>query len=72
MVADQDHYSVTLIVWCMKLKLKIYMNILVRIEKCLISEIILVSQNIMMIRTNKWLAKWKMNQVVSLLKNVLD
>ena len=53
MVADQDHYSVTLIVWCMKLKLKIYMNILVRIEKCLISEIILVSQNIMMIRTNK-------------------
>ena len=39
-------------VYCMKLKLKMYMNYLVAIKKCLISVIIQLSQNTMMIQTN--------------------
>ena len=43
---------VFLIVWCMKLKWKMYMKILVRINKCLILAIILLIQKIIMIQTN--------------------
>ena len=39
-------------VYCMKLKLKMYMNYLAAIKKCLISVIIQLSQNTMMIQTN--------------------
>ena len=35
-----------------EIKLKIFMKILVRIKKCLILEIVQLSQNIMMIQTN--------------------
>ena len=52
MVKTQDYYSLTLIVWCVKLKIKIFMRILIRIEKCSILAIIHLSQNIMMIQTN--------------------
>ena len=37
------------IVWCLKLRPKMFMKILVRIKKCLILVIIQVSQNIMII-----------------------
>ena len=40
MVTNQDYYSLILIVWSMKLKLKMFMKILVRIKKCLILVII--------------------------------
>ena len=40
MVTNQDYHSLILIVWSMKLKLKMFMKILVRIKKCLILVII--------------------------------
>ena len=49
MATNQDYYSQILKAWCMKLKLKVFMMILVRIEKCLILVIILLSQNMTMI-----------------------
>ena len=52
MVTAQDYSSLTLIVSCMKLKLKMFMKILVGINKCLILAIIHLSQNIMVIQTN--------------------
>ena len=36
MVTTQDYYSLALIVWSTKLKLKMFIKILVRIKKCLI------------------------------------
>ena len=33
MITTQDYYSLTLVVWCMKLKRKIFMNILIKIKK---------------------------------------
>ena len=36
MVTTQGYYPLKLIVWCMKLKPQMFMNVLVRIEKCLI------------------------------------
>ena len=52
MVTAQNYSSLTLIVWSMKLKLKMFMKILVGINKCLILAIIHLSQNIMVIQTN--------------------
>ena len=40
MVATPHHYLPTLIVWCMKLKPKMLMKILIRIRKCSILVII--------------------------------
>ena len=51
-IITQDYYSLTLIVWCMKLKLKMFMKILVRMKKFLILEIFLPSEKLMMIQTN--------------------
>ena len=51
MVTNQHYYSVTLIVWSMKLKAKMFMKVLVRKKKCLILATILLSENIM-IQTN--------------------
>ena len=50
MAANQDHHSQILTVSCMKFKQKMFMAILVRIKKCLILVIILLSQNITMIK----------------------
>ena len=47
MVAIQNYYSQTLIIWGTKLKKKMLMKILVKIKKCLILAIIVLSQNIM-------------------------
>ena len=52
MTTNQSYYLQTLIVQCMKLKLKISMNILAAIKKCLILVIIRLSQNTVMIQTN--------------------
>ena len=52
MVATEDYYSQTLLVYCMKLKLKMSMKILATIKKCLILVIIPLSQNIMIIQIN--------------------
>ena len=46
MVTIQDYYSLTLIVRCMKLKLKMFMKILVKTKKCLILVIAQLSQSI--------------------------
>ena len=50
MTTNQNHYSQTLIVQCMKLKLKMSMKILAVIKKCSISVIIQLNQNIMIIQ----------------------
>ena len=44
-VTTQDYSSLTLIVWCIKLKLKMFRKILVRIKKWLISVIVQVESN---------------------------
>ena len=49
-----------------------YIKILLDIKKYLILVTIQLSQNIMMIQTNKLLVKCKMKQMASLLKNLLD
>ena len=67
-----DDYSLMLIVSCMKLKLKMSVKILARIKKCLIIAIIHLSQNNTMTKKKLVLARSKMKQVVSLLKNLLD
>ena len=46
----RDYYSQILTAWCMKLKLKMFMTILVRMKKFFISLIILLCQNVMMIQ----------------------
>ena len=51
MRTNKNYYSQTLIVSCMKLKLKMSMKILVALNKCLIS-VIRLTQNIMIIQTN--------------------
>ena len=51
MVSADDYYSLTLIVWDMNVKLKMFMKI-VRIKKCLILVFIPLSQGITMIKTN--------------------
>ena len=53
METAQDYYSQVRIVWCTKLKLKMYLKILGRLKRCLILAIILLSHNIMAIKTNK-------------------
>ena len=45
--------SLIMRVWCMKLKRKMFIKILVRIKKCLTLVIIQLSQDIVMIQTNK-------------------
>ena len=45
MVTTQDYFAPTPI-WCMKLQVEMFMKVLVRIKKCLILEIIRLSQNI--------------------------
>ena len=50
----QRCYSQTLIVYCMKLKLKMSMKVLAAVKNCFISVIIRLSQNSMIIQTN-WL-----------------
>ena len=52
MITNQNYYSQTPVVYCMKLKLKISMKILAAIKKCLISVIIGLSLNTMIIQTN--------------------
>ena len=53
MVTTQDYYSQTLIVKCMKLKLKMSMKILATIKICLTLAIIQLSQNNMTINSKK-------------------
>ena len=52
MTRYQNYYSQTLIVGCMKLKLKMSIKILATIKKCLIVVIIPLNQNTMRIQTN--------------------
>ena len=52
MTANRDGYSELIIAWCMKLKLKMFMTILVRIKKCLILVITMLYESIMMIKTH--------------------
>ena len=52
MTTNQNYYSQTLTVQCMKLKLKMSMKILVAIKKYLISVIIQLSQNTTTIQIN--------------------
>ena len=52
LVKTQEYYPQTLLVWCMKLKLKMYIKILETINKCLTLVIIQLSQNIMIIQIN--------------------
>ena len=52
MATNQDYHSHILTAWCMKLKDKMFMTILVRIKTYLILVIILLSQNIKMIQTH--------------------
>ena len=48
----QDYYSLILIVWCIKLKLKLPLMVLATAKKCLIFVIIGLSQTFAMIQTN--------------------
>ena len=57
MVTTQEYYSQILIVECMKIKLKMSMEILTTMKKCLTLVIIKLKRNIMIIQTNKWLVK---------------
>ena len=52
MVTTQDYYSLILIVWCIKLKPKKLMKILVRIKKFWILVITQLVQSIKMNQTN--------------------
>ena len=51
-VTTQDYYSLILLVYCMKLKLNMFMKILIKTKTCLILVVIQLSQNFMMIQTN--------------------
>ena len=48
--ANRDYYSQILTAWCMKLKLKTFKTILVRIKTYMILVIVLLSKNITMIQ----------------------
>ena len=50
MATNQNYYSQTLIVSCMKLKLKMSMNNLAAIKKCLISLVFQLNQNTVIIQ----------------------
>ena len=63
-VTTQNSYSQTLIVYCIKLELKMSMKILAAIKKCLILVIIRLSQNTIIIQTSESLEKLKMKQLV--------
>ena len=52
MVTNLDYYLPLLIVWCIKLKLKIFMKILLKVKNFLVLVIIQLSQNITMIQAN--------------------
>ena len=71
MVKTQNYYSLTLIVSCMKLKRKMFMKILVKTKNIQFSELF-CSQNIMMLQASYLLVKWKVKQMMLLLKNLLD
>ena len=43
MATNQNYHSQTLVAKCMKLKLKMFMTILVKIYKCLVSVIAIVN-----------------------------
>ena len=55
MATNQNYHSQTLVAKCMKLKLKMFMTILVKIYKCLVSVIAVVNRSITMIQTFKLL-----------------
>ena len=55
MATNQNYHSQTLLAKCMKLKLKMFMTILVKIYKCLVSVIAVVNRSITMIQTFKLL-----------------
>ena len=55
MATNQNYHSQTLLAKCMKLKLKMFMTILVKIFKCLVSVIAVVNRSITMIQTFKLL-----------------
>ena len=55
MATNQNYHSQTLLAKCMKLKLKMFMTILVKIYKCLVSVIAVVNRSIRMIQTFKLL-----------------
>ena len=55
MATNQNYHSQTLVAKCMKLKLKMFMTILVKIYKCLVSVIAVVNRSIRMIQTFKLL-----------------
>ena len=55
MATNQNYHSQTLVAKCMKLKLKMFMTILVEIYKCLVSVIAVVNRSITMIQTFKLL-----------------
>ena len=52
MTTNQNYYSQTLLMQCIKLKLKMSMKVLATIKKCLILAVIRNSQNTMIIQTN--------------------
>ena len=52
MLTTQDYYSLIQTVWCMKLKRKMLMNILVEIQICFILAIVGLSQNNMITQKN--------------------
>ena len=52
MTTNQNYYSQTLLMQCIKLKLKMSMKVLATIKKCLILVVIRNSQNTMIIQTN--------------------
>ena len=51
-ITIQEYYSLTLIIWCMRVEPEMFVRILVRIEKCLILLIIQLNLRIKMIQTN--------------------
>ena len=55
MATNQNYHSQRLVAKCMKLKLKMFMTILVKIYKCLVSVIAVVNRSITMIQTFKLL-----------------
>ena len=72
MVTTQEYYSQTLIVGCMRLKLRVSIKIFAVIKKCLILVIIRPSQNTMMIQRKKSLEKRKIKLEVLRFKNLSD
>ena len=72
MATNQSYYSLILIVYCKKLKPKMFMKILVSIKKMLDFINYSAKSNNMIIQTNQLLVKLNMGRVVLLQKNLLD